>query len=89
MKEIFKFIIRRVFFIALISLVLYLSWNWFIVPTFGLKTLLGWKICGIAGVLGALLTDITKGSFFITNVISVGTSLIWGVIFFLICLILK
>jgi len=88
MKEIFNYLLRRVLFIGFVGLLVFLVWNWFLVPTFGL-TIVTWKLCAIIGVTSVMFSDIFKGQYIISEVVKPWHLILWAGVMFLICLILK
>ena len=88
MKEIFNFVFKRIIFAAFAGFILFLLWNWFIVPTFGL-TLLSWKFCAIAGVVAVFWSDIHRGQYIISEIIKPWQLIVWAGVIYLLCLLLS
>jgi len=87
MKEAFNYLFRRILFAAFMGFVVFLLWNWFVVPTFGL-TLINWKFCVALGVSSVAYSDIFKGQYIISEVIKPWSLILWAGAIYLFCLFL-
>ena len=87
MKETFNYLFRRILFAAFIGFVVFLLWNWFLVPTFGL-TLINWKFCVVSGIASVAYSDIFKGQYIISEVVKPWALILWAGIIYLFCLFL-
>lgn len=88
MKETFNYLFRRIIYACFFGLLVFLVWNWFLVPTFGLIAI-GWKFCALAGIISVLASDMWRGQYIISEVIKPWQLIIWSGVIFLACLLLK
>lgn len=89
MKNAFSYLFKRILFAAFIGFVVFLLWNWFIVPMFS-ATLISWKFCAIIGVVSAAYFDLFKGQYLIDEVAveKPWILILWAGAIYLFCLFL-